>query len=285
MNKSKQKFSSIRTAGSFLFSDKACSGTLCKVIDDAFGYSLNDEERAAMPFAGGIVQNGYQCGMIWGAALAAGAQAYRIYGSGVRAEVYSIIAAQKLVESFRNNYKYIDCFELTDIDKNSSTVKLISYFLIKGGTLKCCRMALKYAPIAFSEINTAFNGGLNEFPRSPVSCTAILAKRFGLSEMHSIMVSGFAGGIGLSGGACGALGAAIWIIGMKKLEEGAEKLNFKNQETLDLIERFLICTNYEFECSKIVSRKFDDVNAHSQHLCNGGCMEIIEVLSKYDNYL
>ncbi len=35
-----------------------------------------------MPLAGGIVGNGYQCGMIWGAALAAGAQAYRLLGTG-----------------------------------------------------------------------------------------------------------------------------------------------------------------------------------------------------------
>ena len=54
-----------------------------------------------MPFAGGIANQGYQCGMLWGAALAAGAQAYRLFGPGPRAETEAIIAAQRLVESFR----------------------------------------------------------------------------------------------------------------------------------------------------------------------------------------
>ena len=281
-NNKKPNISSIRTVSTFLFSDKGCSGTLCKQINDAFGYSLNDEERAAMPYAGGIMQQGYQCGMLWGASLAAGAQAYRLFGSGTQAEANSIIASQKIVESFRFNFKHIDCFELTDIDRTSSTMKLITYFLIKGGTLKCCRMASRFAPMAFNEINKSFSEAVNEFPRTPVSCSAMLARKMGLSDLHTVMVAGFAGGIGLSGGACGVLGAAIWIIGMKNLEGGTDKLKFKNQESLELIERFLKCTGYEFECSKIVGRKFDDVSDHSQHLCNGGCEEIIDVLSKYD---
>ena len=37
-----------------------------------------------MPLAGGFMGYGYQCGMLWGAVLAAGAQAYRIFGGRVR---------------------------------------------------------------------------------------------------------------------------------------------------------------------------------------------------------
>jgi len=55
----------------------------------------------------------------------------------------------------------------------------------------------------------------------------MLAQKMGLSDMHTVMAAGLAGGIGLSGGACGALGAAIWIAGMNSLEEGADKLDFK----------------------------------------------------------
>ena len=39
------------------------------------------EERAADPWAGGLMQ-GYQCGQLWDAALAAGAQAHRLWGAG-----------------------------------------------------------------------------------------------------------------------------------------------------------------------------------------------------------
>jgi len=51
-----------------------------RVLNNAFDHSLETEENAAMPLAGGIMQYGYQCGMIWGATLAAGAQAYRLLG-------------------------------------------------------------------------------------------------------------------------------------------------------------------------------------------------------------
>ena len=71
-----------------------------------------------MPFAGGIMRHGYQCGMIWGAALAAGAQAYRLFGPGPQAEIRAILAAQGLVESFRARNKNINCLEITDLDKH-----------------------------------------------------------------------------------------------------------------------------------------------------------------------
>ena len=40
------------------------------VVDDSFDQPMKVEEHAAMPLAGGLTQ-GYQCGMLWGAALAA----------------------------------------------------------------------------------------------------------------------------------------------------------------------------------------------------------------------
>ncbi len=50
----------------------SCSETLINVLDRAFGHPLPAEERASMPLAGGIAQQGYQCGMLFGASLAAG---------------------------------------------------------------------------------------------------------------------------------------------------------------------------------------------------------------------
>ena len=71
------------------------------VVDRSYDQPLEIEEHAVMPMAGGLMQYGYQCGMLWGAALAAGAQAYRLLGAGPRAEAEAVLAAQRLVESFR----------------------------------------------------------------------------------------------------------------------------------------------------------------------------------------
>jgi hypothetical protein len=225
------------------------------------------------------MQHGFQCGMIWGATLAAGAQAYRLFGPGPQAETRAIIAAQKLVESFRAHNNNINCSDITHIDKSSSTMQMIMYFLIKGGTIGCLRMAAKYAPVAFSEINTALAEKQIEAPSPPVSCAAMLAQKMGVSDMHTVMAAGLAGGIGLCGGACGALGAAIWIWGMHDSQEGSGKIDFNNPKALELIERFLKCSDYEFECSDIVGRKFKNTADHAAYLRNGGCSEIIEVLA------
>jgi len=47
-----------------------------------------------------------------------------------------------------------------------------------------------------------------------------------------------------------------------------------------VLEPFLKSTDYEFECSEIVGRTFEDIDDHSRHVNGGGCAEIIETLVK-----
>jgi hypothetical protein len=252
------------------------------VVDRSFDHPLKLEERATMPLAGGIMGNGYQCGMLWGATLAAGAQAYRLLGPGPQAETGAIIAAQRLVESFRARNKYIDCLEITDMNMQEKIqMRQILKFFIKGKAVNCFRMAAQYAPVAFSEINTTLSENHIEALSLPISCAAMLAQKMGASDMHTVMAAGFAGGIGLSGGGCGALGAAIWIIGMNSTKEGAGKIDFTNPRALDAIDKFMKCTDYEFECSKIVGRRFEDIGDHAGYLRDGGCSKIIEALATH----
>jgi hypothetical protein len=278
MSKVRNRISPMGTVGTFMMG-RACSDTLFHVLSDAYGHPSKPEELATMPFAGGIMQHGYQCGMIWGAALAAGAQAYRLFGPGSRAETMATIAAQRLVASFRALNNNINCLEITEIDKSSTNWEMVVYFLIKGGTIGCFRQAARYAPKAFDEVNAALSATDVHTPAPPVSCSAMLAQKMGVSGIRATMVAGLAGGIGLCGGACGALGAAVWFLGLNALDTGAEKLDFKQPKALDLIDRFVKSTNYQFECSQIVGRKFENVDDHAAHLRNGGCAQIIEVLA------
>jgi hypothetical protein len=251
---------------------------LSRVLDEAFDNRLKLEERAVMPLAGGIMQHGFQCGMIWGAALAAGAQAYEAFGAGAKAETMAVTAAQRLVETFRKLNKHIDCTDITHISKSSSTMEMITFFLLKGGTIHCFRMAAKYARAAFDDINAALSDTSVKSTARPVSCAAELARKLGATEQQTAMAAGLAGGIGLCGGACGALGAAIWMLGLDTDKPDA-KVDFQNPEALRLIERFLQTTDHEFECSKIVGREFESVEDHAEYLRSGGCSEIIETLT------
>jgi hypothetical protein len=140
-------------------------------------------------------------------------------------------------------------------------------------------MAARYAPVAFSDIKVTISEKIVEASSQPVSCAAMLAQKMGVSDMHTVMAAGFAGGIGLSGGACGALGAAIWIIGMNHVKEGVKDFAFNSPIAQAAIERFLESADYEFECSKIVGRKFENAADHACYLRNGGCSKIIEALA------
>ncbi len=251
------------------------------VLNNAYGHPLKPEENAVMPLAGGIMQHGYQCGMLWGAALAAGAQAYRLFGSGSEAETRTIIASQKLVNAFRDCTGEVNCFEITDVDKSSSVIKMIYVFLLKLGFVGCIKLTAKYAKLAFKEINASFSEKNIEPLAQPVSCSALLAQKMGASDLHTVMAAGLAGGIGLCGSACGALGAALWLSLMKNRKDEKCKIEYKDPKALEMIEKFLKFTDYEFECSKIAGCKFENVKDHAKYLRDGGCSKLIETLASF----
>lgn len=234
------------------------------------------EEKAVAPLAGGIANMGYQCGMLWGAALAAGAQAYRLYGASPQAESSAVFATQRLVEKFRARTNEINCMEITDL--NIQEGKGALKFILKGGPIGCFRHAAGYAREVRSGIDTTFSENRLESISPPVSCAAMVAQKMGATGMHAVMAAGFAGGIGLSGGGCGALGASIWITSIR---EPAQMNGFSYSNTWigDMIEKYLECSDFEFECFNIVGRNFENVADHANYLHQGGCSTIIETLA------
>ena len=95
----------------------ACSNTFFYILNNEFGYPKAMEERALDPLAGGIVQMGYQCGMLWGASMAVGAESYRRNDNKCEATAMAIIATQHVMESYKNLTGTCDCADVTDTDK------------------------------------------------------------------------------------------------------------------------------------------------------------------------
>ena len=269
-----------RGVGAFLRSGY-CSRALFDTLDRAFGDVLTAEERASVPLAGGIMQYGYQCGMVWGSTLAAGARAYRLLGPGPQAQAKAIAAAQRITASFRARYGGCDCFEVIGTNWKTASAAQIAGMFLKGQPLRCFWMAASYPPVAFDDIKAALSEGSGEAPTGPVSCCAVLAEKVGMSEADATMVAGLAGGIGLSGGACGALGAAIWLRAVKTLREGG-KVPYEFPAGQDAVMRFVECIESEFECAAIVGRKFESIGDHAAYVCSGGCSKIIEALAAAD---
>lgn len=249
------------------------------VVDDSFDHPLPLEEHATMPLAGGLEQMGFQCGQLWGAALAAGAQAYRQFGPGPQAEAAAVVAAQRLADAFQTSYKSINCFEVIELDWKNAQGRQVLKFFLKGGPIRCFSMTAGYARTTRREIDVSLADDELAAPEPPVSCAALLARKMGADDLHTVMAAGLAGGIGLSGGACGALGASIWLIEMARVTQGGGPVEFNSPEATEAIDRFVQCTEGEFECAKIAGRQFVDVHDHAGYLCAGGCAKLIEALA------
>lgn len=146
------------------------------VVDGAFENPLGVEEHGTALLAGGIAGMGYQCGQVWGAALAAGAQAYRVYGPGPAAQAAALRTTQRLAETFRARYKSLNCSDVIQFDYRNPKAAQVLGFLLKGGPARCFGMTASYARAAFKEIEAAYSGS-DPAPDLPVSCAALLAQR------------------------------------------------------------------------------------------------------------
>ncbi len=112
-----------------------------------------------------------------GASLAAGAEAYRRFGSGAYAETAAIVAVQRILESFRPHTKNVtNCVDIVELDWQDIKGKEVLELLAKGGPIGCFRLAARYAPDAYDAVDTALSEELGEIPSAPVSCAAVLAQ-------------------------------------------------------------------------------------------------------------
>jgi hypothetical protein len=256
-----------------------CAETLICVLDRAMGEPLEIEERAAASLSGGLINRGYQCGMLWGAALAAGAGAYRRYGPGPRAELKSITTAQRLVASFCNGRRSMDCRDIIGVDLGGR-IKILPMLkiLAAGKPVGCFLRAGSYAGKAVKVINEAFDGADTDVPFSPVSCSAELARRMGAMDLHVTMSAGLAGGIGLSGGGCGALGAAIWLTVMDGRRKGFDDRTIGIM-TDDVFQRFASVAGEDYRCTAVTGRSFDTPAEHAAYLRSGDCENVIGALA------
>ena len=185
-----------------------CSRTFFYLLNREFGCPIETEERAADPLAGGIMQRGHQCGMLWGSALAVGVEAFRYSDKLSHAIGIAITATQHVMESFTKRAGSVNCRDITDTDFLNK-FEMVKYLLFKAR--HCYILAEKWAPEAIQSATEGLSRGQIDSPRLAISCASEVVKKMGGSDEEMVMVAGFAGGLGLSGNACGALSAAIWM--------------------------------------------------------------------------
>lgn len=256
-----------------------CSRTFCHILNREFGHTKTLEERAADALAGGILQKGHQCGMLWGASLAIGAEAYRSTPKSNLAIPIAIKATQSVMASFKLREGTVNCRDITRCDFSNKW----SYYkyMFSGRFLHCFNLAQEWAPEA---VRSAAEALANEAPspHTPChSCATTVARKMGATEEQAVMVAGFAGGLGLSGQACGALSAALW---MRSLEwyrnEQKDMTAFKDPRMKAITEHFDRVTGKKILCSEITGNLFKSTLQHSRFIQKGGCAELLDALAK-----
>jgi hypothetical protein len=255
----------------------SCSHTFFHILNREYGHTKRIEERASDPLAGGIYQQGYQCGMLWGSSLAVGAEAFRRYKDHDKAISVAIKATQHVMESFTKRTDTIECYDITNCDW-SSKISMAKYFFT-GKFLSCFTLAEEWAPEAVDAAEEGLAEEWTDLSQECLSCASEVAKRMGASDEHVVMVAGFAGGLGLSGNACGALSAAIWMKNFDRCKK-SEKSSYKDPDSDGNLEKFYAATDYEIQCDKITGRTFKTVEDHTEFIKNGGCDKLINTLSQ-----
>ena len=255
-----------------------CSRTFCYVLNRGFGCPSEPEERAADPLAGGIMGHGHQCGMLWGSALATGAEAYRRSEDRDQAIGLAITATQHLMASYVNRAKNVDCRDVTGCDLTSK-ISMAKY-LLSGRFLFCFDLAEQWAPEAIRSATEGLALGETGLPHRPMSCASEVARRMGASDAQMVMVAGFGGGLGLSGNACGALGAAIWMKTLAWCRDHPGKSAYTNPDAKRVLEAFRAATGQQMLCHTITGQRFTTIDEHTEFVRNGGCAELIELLAR-----
>lgn len=275
MNWIKNEEVRLKTKRTF-FKQGTCSRTFFHILNREYGSPRPTHENALDPLAGGIAQQGYQCGMLWGAAMGAGAESYRRFKNPGVAVGMAILATQKIQESFIEHAKSADCMDITNTDWNKKFS--ILKFLITGKMVTCFKLAGRWAPAALQAAEEGLAKDQSELPEKSVSCASEVIRQLGGSEEEAVMVAGFAGGLGLSGNGCGALAAAIWQSTHTRVKNNDYNYSLTDPEIEKIFTAFYSVTDYEMECSQICGRKFASIADHTEFLRNGGCRKLIEAL-------
>ncbi len=263
---------------------KSCSQAMFHLLNHEFDNYKESEEKASFSLAGGIAQKGHQCGMLWGSALAVGAESFRRNSEKSEAIAAAITATQHLTESFQKRTQNINCRDITKIEWDNKfkniiyTIKVMMRGIVYS---PCFNLIVRWTPEAIQAANKGLSDKKN-YNQPCMNCASEVVKKMGASDEEAVMVAGFAGGFGLSGNACGALSAVIWykMLDDSKKNPGKPAEMYNNPETSKILRAFYIQTDSEMLCNKISGKQFKTIDDHSEYLRSGGCEKLIDALAK-----
>jgi hypothetical protein len=256
-----------------------------------FGIEEPTYEQAVHAFSGGFMHRGDACGLLTGAVLAAGFEAKRRFGDAGTRSAAALHAAVRLAAGLPELAGSIDCRDFTETELVTIAGRL-KYFRT-GVAPRCGRVHLKWGERAHRLIDRSLTEFAARGPvRSAANCATETMRRcapaVGVPEADAVVVAGLAGGVGLLGNVCGALGAGVFALGVQRYGRRREdrrdsRLRGTVQELVGAAYRGAATKlRRAFEagfgsrlCEEVIGRRFDSPASHAAFIEQGGCREVM----------
>jgi C_GCAxxG_C_C family probable redox protein len=124
-----------------------CAESVLKAVAETIDVGMQDPQRIATGFGGGIARQGYTCGCLTGAVMAMGLLAGRSAPEDLAGKERVYAATVRLSEKFRGHAGALECRDITGLKFDQET------------HLKVCCPLVGFAARAASEAITALREG------------------------------------------------------------------------------------------------------------------------------
>ena len=134
------------------------------------------------------------------------------------------LSPRRVFNTASKRARSLNCREIIgfDLSKNTGMLKYMLKYIFLFDR-KCVNLANRWIPEAIQSVVINIYSKNYESGKNVANCASEMAKQMGASDEEIVMASGFAGGFGLTGNACGALSAAVWLNNLSWCKKHPEK--------------------------------------------------------------
>ena len=275
----------------------ACSEASVTTQLHGFGIKEPAYEQALHSFSGGFMHLGHSCGLLTGAAVAAGFLARRRFDDNVTRSAAALYATIQLAKAYSELAGSVNCKDITEVSLTNLTGRL--RYLQKGKARICGRLHLRWASQAHELIKKALTQfGAQQPARECANCAVRAMKKVltpaGMKEEDAVLAAGLAGGVGLLGNVCGALAVGVFALSViHYLGKDSKKRDSRIRGSLEELAgtryrgpttrlRLAFLDRFGSDlCGQIIHRHFKDIEDHSIFIKSGGCQEVIEFIANW----
>ncbi len=285
--------SPIRYSKKLLFTTFNCAKAQLIPLQEMQGIQDDDLIKALTGLAGGILNNGSTCGVVIGGAIStAMIRDHELAGRWtLEDEIKLLEEIRRDVAWFEHKFNTCLCRERDDLSYQRITV----IGLLNPRKVKGCVARTGASMIYFLEKHEGANDEAgSQWPKGEARpcdhCAQTILKEVrketgvGNEKLEQISVA-LDGGIGLSGGGCGALSGALMALGLqyaldpKKTDPKQLRNIYRSMDSVffskakTLVNRFIKKFGY-LECSRLTGKKFQDWDDFSDFRNSSSCDDI-----------